>query len=65
MYVSVFERVYTARGKEEGLREGELKGRLKGRLEMAQNMLRDGVPVDKVVQYTRLSKEKVETLLNK
>ncbi|MDR1731000.1 MAG: hypothetical protein LBR61_02795 [Synergistaceae bacterium] len=69
MYVSVFERVYTARGKEEGLREGELKGLQKGlregRLEVAQNMLRDGMPVDKVVQYTRLSKEKVETLLNK
>ena len=50
MYVSVFERGYTAIGKEEG------------RKEVAQNMLRDGLPLEKITQYTNLSREEVEAL---
>jgi predicted transposase YdaD len=58
MYVSVFERGYTAKGRAEGLAEGLAKGRA----EVARDMLRDGFPVEKVVQYTKLSREEVETL---
>ncbi|MDR1650146.1 MAG: hypothetical protein LBR71_07780 [Synergistaceae bacterium] len=52
MYTSIFERVH----KEEG--------RMEGRAEVARNMLGDGLSVDKVTQYTRLPREKVEKLLN-
>jgi len=50
MYVSMFERGYTAIGKEEGLRE------------VAKNMLRDGLPLEKITQYTNLPREEVEAL---
>jgi predicted transposase/invertase (TIGR01784 family) len=70
MYVSVFERVYTARGKEEGHREGRQEGRQEGhregrkeeRAEIAKNMLHDGIPVEKIVQYTQLPREEIEAL---
>jgi predicted transposase YdaD len=51
MYVSVFERMY----KEEGRREGHM--------EVARNLLRDKVPVEKVSQYTNLPREEIEKLL--
>jgi hypothetical protein len=50
MYVSAFEKVYTAKGEE------------KGRTDVARNMLNDGVPIDNVVKYTRLPREEVEKL---
>jgi hypothetical protein len=50
MYVSVFERMY----KEEGRKEAHA--------EDARNMLRDGMPVEKVSQYTRLPREEIEKL---
>jgi predicted transposase/invertase (TIGR01784 family) len=68
MYVSAFERVYTARGREqgleEGLEEGMEKGIVQGMEKVARNMLSDGMPVDKVTQYTNLPREKIEALLN-
>jgi hypothetical protein len=45
-YVSVFERVYKAEASEEA----------------ARNMLRDGLSVEKVSQYTSLPREKIEAL---
>jgi hypothetical protein len=56
MYTSIFERVYTKRGME--------RGRVEGRAEVARNMLNDGLPVEKVVQYTKMPREDVEGLLN-
>jgi hypothetical protein len=46
----MFERVYTARGEE------------KARVKIARNLLNDGVPVEKIVQYTELTREEIETL---
>jgi predicted transposase/invertase (TIGR01784 family) len=70
MYVSVFERGYTAKGRAEGraeglaegLEKGLEKGREEGRAEVARDMLRDGFPVEKVIQYTKLPREEIETL---
>ena len=50
MYVSMFERVY----KEEG--------RTEERAEIARNMLNDSLAVEKIVQYTNLPREEIETL---
>jgi hypothetical protein len=52
MYVSMFERVYNADGHKEG------------RAEVANNMLNDGISVEKIVQYTNLPREEIETLLS-
>jgi predicted transposase YdaD len=86
MYVSMFERGYTAMGKEEGRAEGQTEGRMEGlvkgrmeglvkgrmeglvkgrmeeRLNVAMSMLRDGLPVEKIIQYTNLSREEVGKL---
>jgi predicted transposase/invertase (TIGR01784 family) len=40
------------------------KKQREGMLEVAKNMLRDGCPVDKIVQYTSLPREEVEALLD-
>jgi predicted transposase/invertase (TIGR01784 family) len=42
--------------------EGKDEGRMEERTEVARNMLTDGLPVEKVVQYTRLSREEIEKL---
>jgi flagellar biosynthesis/type III secretory pathway protein FliH len=50
MYKSIFERVYTERGREKGLQEGLQKGLQdglqKGKLEMAKDLLARGVSPD-------------------
>ncbi|MDR1741615.1 MAG: hypothetical protein LBR38_07200 [Synergistaceae bacterium] len=56
MYKSVFERGYTAQGRAEGLAQG--------RAEVARNMLRKGLSVDSVVEYTDLPRREVESLAN-
>ena len=50
MYVSVFERVYTSKGKE------------KGQAELVKNMLNEGLSVDEIIKYTRLTREGIEKL---
>jgi predicted transposase/invertase (TIGR01784 family) len=66
MYVSMFERGYTAIGEEKGLEKGLAKGRMEGRMEerwnVAMSMLRDGLPVEKIIQYTNLPREEVGKL---
>jgi hypothetical protein len=52
MYVSAFEKVYTAKGKEEG------------HMEVARNMLSKGYTVEQAVECTTLPREEVEKLLN-
>jgi predicted transposase/invertase (TIGR01784 family) len=57
-------------GKDEGKREGIIEGERKGfddgerttKHEVARNMLTDGLPVEKIAQYTRLSREEIEKL---
>ena len=70
MYVSVFEKVYKEEGRIEGLLAGRVEGRSEGRaegrsegsLEIAKNMLLDGLPLEKISQYTNLPLEKIESL---
>ena len=68
MYVSMFERGYTAIGKEEGRLEGRLEGRMEGRMEghaeLVKNMWNEGLSVDEISKYTRLIREDVEKFLN-
>jgi predicted transposase/invertase (TIGR01784 family) len=62
MYKSVFERVYTAKGMEKGMEKGIAQGRTEGRTEVARNMLRKGLSIDSVVEYTDLPRREVESL---
>ena len=55
MYVSIFERVYTARGIEKGREEG----RGEGRKEIAKNLLSDGIAPEVVARNTGLSLDTV------
>ncbi len=48
--------------KAEGFAEGEEKGRAENAIENAVRMLKDGLSVEKVSQYTELPVEKIEKL---
>jgi len=54
MYVSMFERGYTAIGKEEG--------RMEGRLEIAKKLLKRNRPIDEIMEDTTLTREEIEEL---
>jgi uncharacterized protein YeeX (DUF496 family) len=60
MYKSVFERVYT----EEGVQEGIIKGEAKARVEMAKNLLSHGVSPDIIADSSGLSKTEIQALMN-
>ena len=53
-------------GREEGLKEGREEGLKEGRekksFETAHLMLQDGESIDKIIRYTGLTKEQVESL---
>lgn len=53
-------------GREAGLAEGRVEGRAEGitsqRLETARSMLADGLPLEKIMRYTGLSKEEIGKL---
>lgn len=51
-----------ARGKAEGKVEGVAIGETKKAIEAAKNMLRDGVPFEKIASYVGLSIEKIKSL---
>lgn len=63
-----------AKGKEEGLREGMIRGIREGmrdgiqagelteKMQTIKNMLKGGEPEEKIVQYTRITKEELERL---
>ena len=61
MYVSVFERVYTARGKE----EGRMEGRVEERAEIANNMLSKGFSANEILECTRMPREELDMLMDK
>ncbi|MDR1247057.1 MAG: PD-(D/E)XK nuclease family transposase [Clostridiales Family XIII bacterium] len=44
--------------------EGREEGREEGRLEIAKKLLKNNVPINKIIEYTELSLEKIETLRN-
>jgi predicted transposase/invertase (TIGR01784 family) len=52
-----------AAAKEEGMDIGEAKGKAEGKAEDALNMLKDGLPIEKVHAYTGLSLEKIQELI--
>ena len=51
-----------AEAKEEGIAEGEASGRAAEKIEMARAMKNDKEPIDKIIKYTGLSKEKIEKI---
>ena len=51
-----------AEAKEEGIEEGEASGRAAEKIEMARAMKNDKEPIDKIIKYTGLSKEKIEKI---
>ena len=67
MYVSMFERGYTAKGKEEGRMEGRMEGRVEGsveeRAEIARNMLSKGFSANDILECTRMPREELDTLI--
>ena len=52
-------------GHAEGHAEGRAEGRIENALDTAQIMLADGEPFDKIIKYTGLTCEKVESLRNR
>ncbi len=55
-----------AEGREEGRAEGRAEGLAEGReekaIEMARAMLQDGESVEKIMRYTKLSREQIENM---
>ena len=60
VYTTIAERVYTAKGREEGREEGLTKGKL----EVAANLLKKGFPIDQVIEVTGLARAEIETLIS-
>ena len=48
--------------KEEGMKQGIQKGRQDEKIKTAENMLKDNIPVEAIVKYTNLSKEKINSI---
>jgi hypothetical protein len=42
--------------------EGRKEGREEGRLEIAKKLLKNNVPIDEIMEYTNLSRERIEAL---
>ena len=51
-------------GKEEGRQEGEAIGDEKGRIATAKNMMKDNLPLHKIVKYTQLAEEEILSIKN-
>ena len=51
-----------AEGRAEGRLEGRLEGRAEERAEIVKEMLADGMPVEIIAKYTKLSLEEIEAL---
>ena len=49
-------------GREEGRKEGKEEGRTEGKLEFALELLKDGMALDKVAKYSKLSLSMIEKL---
>ena len=49
-------------GREEGRKEGKEEGRTEGKLEFALELLKDGMALDKVAKYSKLSLAMIEKL---
>ena len=49
-------------GREQGLEQGRKQGREQGRIEIALEMLKDKMDLDKIVRYSRLPMDKILSL---
>ena len=54
-----------ATGRKEGRAEGKAEGRTEGKLELALELLKDGMALDKVAKYSKLSLSIIEELAKK
>ncbi len=52
-------------GRKEGRAEGRKEGRTEGKLELALELLKDGMALDKVAKYSKLSLSIIEELAKK
>ncbi len=43
-------------------KEGKMEGKIEGKMEIAKHMKKNGEPIEKIIQYTNLSKEEIENL---
>ena len=50
------------KGREQGLEQGRKQGREQGRIEIALEMLKDKMDLDKIVRYSRLPMDKILSL---
>lgn len=55
-------KVGRAEGRAEGRKEGRAEGINSQRLDTARSMLKDGLPIDKIIRYTGLSQEEISNL---
>ena len=49
-------------GEDKGIKKGIEKGKTTERIEIAKEMLKDGMPIDKVIKLTKLTKEEIEKI---
>ena len=52
-------------GRKEGRAEGRAEGRTEGKLELALELLKDGMALDKVAKYSKVSLSIIEELAKK
>jgi predicted transposase/invertase (TIGR01784 family) len=50
-------------GKIEGIKEGINKGKIEGKIEDVLSMYKDGLPLNKVAQYTSLPIEEIQKII--
>jgi predicted transposase/invertase (TIGR01784 family) len=61
-YVIPWERTAERRGRKKGRVEGIEEGRVEGKKETARKMLDDGLPIERIAQYTGLPYQEIEQL---
>lgn len=54
--------IFREEGREEGRKEGREEGRTEIKRVMAFEMKNDGIPIEKIMQYTKLPREMIESL---
>ena len=54
--------IFREEGREEGRKEGREEGRTEIKRVMAFEMKNDGIPIEKIMQYTKLPREMIEAL---
>ncbi len=45
-----------------GMRKAKVEGKIERNIEIAQNMIADGEPIEKIIRYTGLTKKSIENL---